>query len=581
MCCGGGGGPTYVWPKLDFASTFEISPNDGTGAFARAWAFPGAGSESLAGAADIDGDGDVDFVAGRCVFYGQGPWTEHPMPVFAGTDATIVGRPWLLRDIDRDGDPDFFVGVNDGSGTATASLPTIAAPAGYNFGAYIEADVDGDGAKDIVQRLISYNPPAPAQFQAMVMLQNNGGGHFRYAGPVGPPGMQIGSQYAYTVDNYLGVDLDGDGDDDIVANEQLNGLNGTCQLFWNDHGTFVPGPTYSIFTGGRVDAVADFDGDGLPDLLMSGNVTGLHVRRGTGDPVTPFVTTWSAPLMPFEPAAVAVGDVNDDGRLDFVRPNDTGQPVLFVNQTPPGGTPTFVAYPLAGVNVVLGSSSFSAPVRSTIAIADFDGDGLTDLALGQIPLEPNIGIVLRRVGWSSTPSLADFQVIRHAFNDGFAADADGDGDIDLIASRTVKSRHFGGPTAGRRVQLHQGTPGEDGAIPLLGASGPFRVGETEVLRLTGVPGPTIAAIGISLDTVELPNVPLPGMTLWLDPTSLVVGTWVINEAGHGRAAAQASLPIYLPNGLQGVSFWVQAFVFDPATPALFTSTNTLLKAVGG
>ncbi|MCK5943842.1 MAG: VCBS repeat-containing protein, partial [Planctomycetes bacterium] len=61
VCCGGGGGggPNYQWPKLDFASTFEIALNDGTGVFAPSFSFPGAGSESLAGVADLDGDGDL------------------------------------------------------------------------------------------------------------------------------------------------------------------------------------------------------------------------------------------------------------------------------------------------------------------------------------------------------------------------------------------------------------------------------------------------------------------------------------------------------------------------------------------
>jgi FG-GAP-like repeat len=79
VCCGGGG-PVYQWPKLDFASTFEIAPNDGSGAFATAWAFPGAGSESMAGARDVDGDGDVDFVAGRCIYYGRGGTTRCRRP---------------------------------------------------------------------------------------------------------------------------------------------------------------------------------------------------------------------------------------------------------------------------------------------------------------------------------------------------------------------------------------------------------------------------------------------------------------------------------------------------------------------
>lgn len=219
----------------------------------------------------------------------------------------------------------------------------------------------------------------------------------------------------------------------------------------------------------------------------------------------------------------------------------------------------------------------SAPFQQ---LADFDGDGRTDLALGRVPGEPDIGILLRRLTWSPAPTLANYALERQTFVDGFAVDADLDGDTDLVGAFTTRSNRFAGAAAGNRLQFFAGTPGEGGAAPVLGATGPFRVGSTEVLRLTGVPGPTIALLGLSLGTTTLPGVPLPGLTLRLDPASLIVADWPIAQSGQGRAAAMTTLPILLMNGLQGYTFYLQAFVFDPAAPQLFTQSNLLQKNVG-
>ncbi|HEX6811621.1 MAG TPA: VCBS repeat-containing protein [Planctomycetota bacterium] len=577
ICCGGGG-PSYQWPQLDFASMFQIATNRGGGDFARSWSFPGAGSESMAGGADIDGDGDIDFVAGRCVLYGAGPWLENPMPPAGGANATVVKRPWDVHDLDRDGDPDFGPTLlNTGDGTFTAAPADPAPPAGHLFAGGIRVDVDGDGAEDRVMRLQTFNPPNPSQFVGMVWLQNNGGGHMRYAGPVAAPGLMIGAQFAVTADDYLAADCDGDGDGDIVYNDNPSA---TSQIFWNQAGTFVPGPIFGFLVGGRVDRVADFDGDNLPDLLMTGNLNGLHVRRGTGVPAAPFQITWTGPALPFEPGAVTVADVDNDGKLDFVRPDGNGDAVLFVNNSPLGGGPTFQPNTLLGARIVLASTSGGAQVRSTIAAADFDGDGLTDLALGRIPGEPNVGLVLRRIGWSTPPSLADYQVVRQVFVDGYLADSDLDGDPDLLGVYSTRNRRFEGVAAGKRVQRHAGVAGEAGAVPVLGATGPFRSGFVEVLRLTGVPGPTIAILGLSLGEVQLPNVPLPGLTLRLDPSTLLIAGWPINGNGQGRAAAMTTLPIYLQPGQLGTVYYLQAFVFDPAAPSAFSHSNLMVKQVG-
>jgi hypothetical protein len=171
-------------------------------------------------------------------------------------------------------------------------------------------------------------------------------------------------------------------------------------------------------------------------------------------------------------------------------------------------------------------------------------------------------------------------VVRQVFVDGFAADVDLDGDPDLVAGRVARNRRFEGVAAGRRLQRHAGVAGEDGAVPVLGATGPFRSGETAVFRLTGVPGPTIAILGMSLGEVDAPGVPLPGLTLRVDPATLLVGTWPIAANGHGRAAAMATLPLPVIAGQLGFVYYLQAFVLDATAPSGCSQTNLLETRIG-
>ena len=82
------------------------------------------------------------------------------------------------------------------------------------------------------------------------------------------------------------------------------------QVFWNQGGTFTPGQVWTpLVNGGRMLAIADFDGDRLPDLLQSRTDVPV-VHRGVGGAPPSFALAWTGTVqVPFEPCAVTIADV--------------------------------------------------------------------------------------------------------------------------------------------------------------------------------------------------------------------------------------------------------------------------------
>ena len=139
------------------AAGIGIFTNLGTD-FAPGDSFPLADARSLA-LADIDGDSDIDIVAGgRGTLVGV--WRNTGSGTFPmAPDDTLPLNAWTealaLRDIDADGFPELFVGMfgganqlfhNDGG---TFAAPA-AAPGGLWTNGLALADVDHDGDLDLL-----------------------------------------------------------------------------------------------------------------------------------------------------------------------------------------------------------------------------------------------------------------------------------------------------------------------------------------------------------------------------------------------------------------------------------------------
>ena len=224
-------------------------------------------------------------------------------------------------------------------------------------------DFNGDGKADLAT--LSFQNTGDGTGTLSIAL-GNGDGTFQ------PPA-------TYTVganpSSMLMADFNGDGNPDIAVPSVDNQNNGIVSIvLGNGDGTFRPAiylPTASTSTSM---AVADFNGDGKADLVSTstGDFTrpGVSVLIGNGD------GTFQAPLItPFiqlsfnSPSPMVVGDFNGDGKPDLVV---LGFSSLFI--MPGNGDGTFQT-PLS-----LNTGAFS--FFSSISAGDFNSDGKTDLAVG-------------------------------------------------------------------------------------------------------------------------------------------------------------------------------------------------------
>jgi hypothetical protein len=301
---------------------------------------------------------------------------------------------------------------------ATLTLPTNAGPSAVALG-----DLDGNGVNDIVT--------ANSNATVISVLRGQAAGGFApkvdYATASGPAELQLG-------------DLDNDGDLDIVTVSRVPGKLST--LLNNGAGAFPFHDDLPISNDVVGSALVDVDGDAIPDMVIGigGGVTVL-VGSGFGTFYIPqaFTTDQGATM------GLAVGDIDDDGRVDLLATCQSTAVVAFLAAVSPFG---------AHQDFAAGTSPLD------VAVADVNGDSLPDLVSANNG-SANVSVLVN-AGAGSFPTHTEYATPRYP-NIVRLGDLGADGQPEILVgtfspfyadtNRVYVFPNLGNGTFGTRSQL--------------------------------------------------------------------------------------------------------------------------------
>jgi uncharacterized repeat protein (TIGR01451 family) len=373
----------------------------------------------------------------------------------------------------------------------------------------VPGDFNNDGKIDI----------AVATVSGIRVFLGNGDGTFQ---------TPLVASTAY-VQTMIVADFDGDGHPDIAG---ISAFSMPTVLLGNGDGTFriQSISTFLQSSNAALLGSGDFNGDGIPDLVMYGTYSsfgqGLLVEFGDGMGGFRFGRFLGAP----QASALAVGDFNGDGKADLA-----------------------IGVSYVGVSIYLGNGdgTFQIPASATIgqgithlAIGDLNGDGkpdvVTDSSAGGLNVLLGNGDGTLQAPVHFPPAIMFASPASIAI-----ADVNGDGKPDVVTSEA---------SAGT-VSVYIGNG--DGSLrtpaPFVETSGPSSV---IVVDLNGDGRPDIASVGSTTLSVRIGQASGPDLTVWQSHSGNFTqgqygAAYTITVSNVGTGATNDAVTMYgtVPSGL--------------------------------
>jgi len=288
--------------------------------------------------------------------------------------------------------------------TSSFSGPSYYGTGHYAYG-HAVGDVDGDGDNDIVTADSS---------DGFSVALNNGAGACTVT-TEGPASYVGGVQLA---------DLNADGMLDLVAQTFWAGHNYTIYA-GNGDGTFSSAGYVDFATLPSYLLIDDFTGDGKVDL-MAGTNAGDNTLLFPGNGDFTFGSPFTITGIGYNNWGGAKGDINNDGRLDFVVAN-TGSPNVDVRLNEGGG-----AFAAPADIAVDANSRF-------VRLADLDRDGKLDLVVQYN--DATFISWFKGDGAGGFTDRTDLPVVNMTTDNLDVADVNGDGAIDVLAGGTLPGQY--------------------------------------------------------------------------------------------------------------------------------------------
>jgi uncharacterized protein YjdB len=365
---------------------------------------------------DIDGDGKVDiavtnpYASSVSVFRNSS--SSGTIALDTKVDFTTAASPWgiVIGDLDNDSKPDIATSTQSSNSVTILInsplplLPTIisVSPDNANPGASItitgtnfnstpvnnivffgatRATVTSASATSLTTTL-----PAGASYD-MVSVNNLASNLTAYSQYRFLPTYD-NSPYIAGMTNFsnkvdfdagtlttfdVSVDIDGDGMPDIAV------VNSTSNTFSVLRNTSSPGALsfdahvdFATASNPACIAAGDLDGDGKPDVVIAnGNSDKISVYLNTSTPGSVSFTAKTDYLVPNKPLSVIIGDIDGDGKADIATANRNAGSISVLRNTCDPGSISFDAR----IDYAVGSDPYE------VTMGDLDGDSKNDLVV--------------------------------------------------------------------------------------------------------------------------------------------------------------------------------------------------------